>query len=226
MFIGHYGASFVAATQPKAPRLGTLFVAAQLIDFGFFAFLILGIEHMRLVPGATVMNPMDLYYMPWTHSLAAALAWSIGFAALIWLATRNLTGAVLGGVVVASHWAIDLLVHTRDLTLVGGSHKYGLGLWNLPLVEIPLELLFVFGGLAWYLRHTRANGAAGRWSPVALAAAMAGLQAFNWFGQPVDHVINPPPATLAPLGLFAYTLLAGLAWWVARSRTVERLHKA
>ncbi len=223
MFIGHYGASFIAATQPKSPRLGTLFIAAQLIDFGFFGFVILGIEHLRLVPGTTVMNPMDLYDMPWTHSLAGALVWSAAFAMLIWIATRNLTGAMIGGTVVASHWALDLLVHTRDLTLAGGGQKYGLGLWNMPLIEIPLELLFAFGGLAWYLRHSRATGAAGRWSPIVLAVALAGLQAFNWFGQPVDQVIDPPPATLAPLGLFAYSLLAGLAWWMARNREPKRI---
>ena len=35
MFIGHYAPAMIAATHPKAPGLGTLFVAGQLIDFGF-----------------------------------------------------------------------------------------------------------------------------------------------------------------------------------------------
>lgn len=218
MFIGHYGASFVAATQPRAPRLGTLFIAAQLIDFGFFAFVMLGIEHLRLVPGTTVMNPMDLYAMPWTHSLVGALGWSTGFGLLLLVATRCRAAALIGGAVVLSHWLVDLLVHAKDLTIAGAPPKLGLGLWNYPLIEIPLELAFAFGGLVWNLRRTRSTSAAGRWSPVVLALAMAGLQAFNWFGQPVDHIIDPPPPTLAPLGLFAYTLLAIIAWWMARGR--------
>ena len=218
MFIGHYGVSFVAATQPRAPKLGTLFVAAQLIDFGFFGFLILGIEHMRLVPHITAVNAMDLYDMPWTHSLVGALAWSIGFAALLLVALRSVTAAAIGGVVVFSHWLLDLLVHTRDLTILGVAPKFGLGLWNYPLIEMPLEIAFAGFGLAWYLRWTHPTGVAGKVGPWLLAAAMAGLQAFNWLAPQPDHVIDPPPASTAPLGLFAYALLAAIAWWMARGR--------
>ncbi len=218
MFIGHYGASFVAATQPKAPPLGTLFVAAQLIDFGFFSFLIAGIEKARLVPGTTVMNPMDLYSMPWTHSLVGAAAWGIGFALLLLLASRSAVTAAIGGIVVLSHWLIDLLVHTQDLTIIGTPPKLGLGLWNYPLVEMPLELVFAFGGLAWYLSQTKATHAAGRFGPWLLALVMAGLQAFNWFGPQPTAIIDPPPVEMAPLGLFAYVLMAVIAWWMASAR--------
>ena len=72
MFIGHYSAAFVAAALPKAPNLGTLFIAAQLVDVAFFTFVPLGIENMRIVTGMSAMNPMDLYDMPWTHSLVGA----------------------------------------------------------------------------------------------------------------------------------------------------------
>lgn len=218
MFIGHYGAAFVAATQPKAPRLGTLFVAAQLIDFGFFGFFIVGLEHMRLVPGITAMNPMDLYDMPLTHSLVGALAWSLGFALLIAAATRRAVAGLIAGLVVLSHWLIDLLVHAPDLTLAGSPPKLGLGLWNYPLIEIPLELAFAYGGLAWYLARTRATSAAGRWAPWLLAAAMAGLQAFNWLSPVPAAIVDPAPVSSGFLGLFAYTLLAVIAWWVASNR--------
>ena len=107
MFVGHYSAAFVAATQLKAPKLGTLFVAAQLIDIAFFSFLPLGIEHMRIAPGIAVMNPMDLYDMPLTHSLIGALAWGLGFAILLRAAIGNWTAGMIGGAVVVSHWFID-----------------------------------------------------------------------------------------------------------------------
>ena len=47
MFIGHYAPAFVAASSPKAQRLGALFVAAQLVDIAFFIFVLFGAEHMR-----------------------------------------------------------------------------------------------------------------------------------------------------------------------------------
>ncbi|MFA6114466.1 MAG: hypothetical protein WC729_10745 [Sphingomonas sp.] len=217
MFIGHYSAAFVAATSPRAPRLGTLFVAAQLVDLAFFSFVLLGVEHMRLVPGITATNPMDLYDMPWTHSMVGALAWSAGFALLIWLWRRSSVTALIGGAVVFSHWLIDLFVHRPDLTLAGGPPPFGLGLWNYPAIEMPLELILAYGTLAWFVAKTR-----GPWAPVAaLAVAMAAFQAFNWFGPEPKTIVDPPPPSLAILGLLAYVLLALLAWWVSLTRELK-----
>jgi hypothetical protein len=217
MFIGHYAPAFVAATSPKSPRLGALFVAAQLVDIAFFSFLILGVEHMRLTPLATTMNAMDLYDMPWTHSLVGAIGWDAAFAVAIKLMRGTWTAGAIGGAVVVSHWMIDLLVHRPDLTIAGRPPALGLGLWNHPWIEIPLELAFAFGGLWFFVSRTQPTGAAGKWSPLALAAGMAVLQAINWATAQPDSVTPAPPAT-GWLGLFAYGVLAALAWWVARTR--------
>ena len=57
MFIGHWApALLAAAASPRAPKLGTLFVAGQLVDWAFFAFTIVGVEKMRITPGITAMN--------------------------------------------------------------------------------------------------------------------------------------------------------------------------
>jgi len=218
MFIGHYAPAFVAATSRRAPKLGTLFVAAQLIDISFFSLLLLNVEHMRLVPGATKMNPMDLYDMPWDHSLLGAAGWALGFALLLRLVSRSWAASAIGAAVVLSHWFIDLLVHRPDLTLAGAPPALGLGLWNHPAIEIPLELLFAFGGLWWFVRRTTPTGKAGRWSPAALALGLAALQAINWLTPQPATVIEPAPASTGALGLFAYAVATLLAWWVARTR--------
>jgi hypothetical protein len=221
MFIGHYGASFIAATSPKAPRLGTLFIAAQLLDFGFFGLMLAGVEHMRFVPGITVMNPMDLYDMPWTHSLVGALGWSAGFALLLWLWRRNSMTALIGGAVVLSHWMLDLLVHRPDLTIAGSPPTLGLGLWNHPGIEIPLELALAFGGLAWFAARTRARDWQGHVSIVALAVAMAAFQAINWLAAQPATMVDPVPPTVPLTGLFAYAVLAAIAWWVSIARPIR-----
>jgi hypothetical protein len=217
MFIGHYAPAFAAATSPKSPRLGALFVAAQLVDIAFFSFLILGVEKMRMLPGATVMNGMDLYDMPWTHSLAGAIGWGLAFAIAVKALRGSWTAGLIGGGVVVSHWLIDLLVHRPDLTLAGSAPKLGLGLWNHPWIEIPLELAFAFGGLWFFVSRTRAIGAMGKGSPWALAVGLAILQAVNWT-TPQPSEAGPAPASTGWLGLFAYAVLALLAWWVARTR--------
>jgi hypothetical protein len=218
MFIGHYSASFIAATSPKAPRLGTLFIAAQLLDFGFFGLMLAGVERMRFSPRITAMNPMDLYDMPWTHSLVGALGWAAGFALLLWLWRRDGMAALIGGAVVLSHWLLDLLVHRPDLTIAGSPPPYGLGLWNHPGIEMPLELALAFGGLAWFAARTRARDWQGHASIILLGVAMAAFQAINWLAAQPATIVDPVPSTVPLTALLAYALLAAIAWWVAIAR--------
>ena len=212
MFVGHYSAAFAAATLPKAPKLGTLFVAAQLVDIAFFAFVPLGIEAMRIAPGTSVMNPMDLYQMPYTHSLVGTLLWAAGFAAVLRLMIGNWTAGLIGGAVVLSHWFLDTLVHAPDMTLAGQPPKLGLSLWNYPAIEMPLELGLLLG-TAWLYARAR-PAVAKSWALPALISLLLVLQAVNWFG--------PPPVTvdigLWGLALFVFALAALLASWVARTR--------
>jgi hypothetical protein len=119
MFIGHFAPALVAAAHPRAPRLGTLFIAAQLVDFAFFALVLAGVEKMQITPGTTVMNAMDFYYMPYTHSLAGGLLFGAIMAGIIFLSGRNVTAAFITGGVVLSHWFTDFLVHAPDLVGVG-----------------------------------------------------------------------------------------------------------
>ncbi len=214
MFIGHWAPALVAATHPKAPKLGTLFLAGQLVDWAFFAFVLTGAEHMRISPGISVMNPMDLYHMPYTHSLLGSGVWAAGFAALIWLITKNRTGAVIGGAVVLSHWFLDLLVHIPDLTLWGSPPKLGFGLWNHPAIEMPLELGLTFGALFWFIMKTRSVGSVGRMAPAVLALLLLTIQIINWFGPPPEQ----PNVSAAMVVFGTYGLMTLAAWWVGRHR--------
>ena len=188
MFIGHFAPAFVAgAIMPERPRLGLMFVAAQLVDWAFFAFVLLGVEDLRIVPGITAMNPLDLYHMPYTHSLLGSAAFAGGFALLVWLGTRDRLASALAGLVVLSHWLLDLVVHRPDLTFDGNEPKYGFGLWNYPAIEMPLELLLTFGALAFFVMRTRGH----KLPPMILGSLLLAFQAVNWFG--------PEPEAVTPL---------------------------
>lgn len=215
MFIGHWAPAFVAAAaSPRAPKLGTLFVAGQLVDWAFMAFLLIDVEKMRMVPGITTMNAMDLYHMPYTHSLLGSGVFAIAFAAILVFWRRDLVGAILGGLVVLSHWFIDLLVHRPDLTLAGSEPKYGLGLWNHPAAAIPLELVLLVGAFAIYLRRTK--GPIG--PPMILLAVLLGLQAFNWLSpQPGEYSVAFPL-----LGFVGFGIPTLLAVWVGSTRWHKR----
>ena len=85
MFTGHYSFSFAgkalagkSGEQDSVKRipLWLLFLAVQWIDVIWSIFVLLGIEKVRIVPGITASNALDLYYMPYTHSLLGVLCWS------------------------------------------------------------------------------------------------------------------------------------------------------
>lgn len=215
MFVGHFAPAFVAAAvSPQNPRLGTMFVAAQLVDWGFFALALVGVERMRIDPAASVMVPFDLYHMPYTHSLIGTTIWALACMGVVAIHQRNLRVGALAGVVVLSHWLLDWLVHVPDLTLDGTPPKLGLGLWDYPWVAIPLELGLTVGAFVFYLRRTR--GPAG--PPAVLLAVLLLLQAVNWFA--------PHPSVAGPFlylqALIAYAMLTGLAVWVGENRWFRR----
>lgn len=214
MFIGHFAPAFVAAAvSPRSPKLGTLFVAAQLVDWAFFALALIGVERMRVDPAASAMVPFDLYHMPYTHSLAGTLVFAAIFAAVVTWWQRNALGGLLAGAVVLSHWLLDWLVHIPDLTLAGEPPLYGFGLWDYPWIAMPLELALVGGAFAFYLRRTQ--GPPG--PPFVLLAVMLLLQAVNWFG-PAPQEAGP---ALYLQALVAFALLTALAVWAGTNRGIK-----
>src|SRR2546430_7667753 len=62
-----------------------------------------GIEHVRIVPGFLPASSLDLYDMPWTHSLVMALIWSWFFFRL----TKSRSEERRVGEECRSRWAPD-----------------------------------------------------------------------------------------------------------------------
>lgn len=214
MFIGHWAPALIAASRRKSAGIATLFIAAQLVDWIFFALVLGGYEKLRFTPGISAMNPLDLYHMPYTHSLLGTLVIAGLFAWLVWGVLRDRQIALIAGAVVVSHWFLDLLVHVPDLTLWGQPPKLGLGLWNHPWIEIPLELGITLGAL-WFYWDRRRPGP----SKVAmLALVLVVLQAINWLA-PVENEVTSGVSLLAFTG---YTLATLTAWWVGKSEGEAR----
>jgi membrane-bound metal-dependent hydrolase YbcI (DUF457 family) len=216
MFVGHYSASMAAkAAEPRVP-LWTYFIASQLLDVGWGAFVILGIEKVRVDPNLPG-SVFDLYDMPWTHSLVAAIVWSLAgalfFKTLLRLSSR---GAVLVGLVVFSHWVLDLVVHRPDLLLWPGGPKVGFGLWNYPVLEEAIEMgLIAIAVAVWAASCVRGRKA--EWRAAALILLMTAMQAFV--------IVSPPTGNHMVIGatvLASYAILTVGAWW-AESAT-DRSH--
>src|SRR5207245_11295945 len=120
MFVGHYGVRFAAKRADKTIPLWALFLAVQLLDVFWSAFVLAGLEKVRIAPGITASNPLDLYYMPYTHSLVAALLWSlaayVGYRAIRAFGASH-RAALLAALAVFYYWVLDFLVLRPDLPL-------------------------------------------------------------------------------------------------------------
>jgi hypothetical protein len=182
MFVGHYGVSFAAKKSVGSIPLWVLFIAVQLLDVAWAPLVLLGIEKARIVPGITASNPLDLYYMPYTHSLVAALLWSAGAFAIYRLTRRRdgTTATLAVAAAVFSHWVLDVVVHRPDLPLYDDTVKAGLGLWNLPALAFGLEATLLFGGMWLYFR----SGVARRAATTVFCLFMLAIQAYVFFGPP------------------------------------------
>jgi hypothetical protein len=219
MFVGHYGVSFAIQRVNSNVPLWVLFIAVQLLDVFWAPFVLVGIERARIVPGITASNPLDLYYMPYTHSLVAALAWSVAAAAVFRLwrgsATLGSTAAALIGLAVFSHWILDFIVHRPDLPLYDDTAKVGLGLWNRPALALGLEALLLFGGM-WLFLRTRSGAVT---SMLIFGIVMLAIQMVVFFGPP-----PPSEAAAAITALLSYGLFAAFsARWEARHPADARI---
>jgi hypothetical protein len=157
MFVGHYSVAFAAKTERNKIPLWVLFVAVQFLDYIWATLVLLGIEKLRVIKGFTAGSMLDSYYHPYSHSLVAAVIWS-GVAAMAykplcrWLGYPYRTlAALIVGLAVFSHWALDFIAHPRDLAVYDNTWKVGLGLWNYRDPEFALEIVLLAIGIILYL---------------------------------------------------------------------------
>ena len=210
MFVGHYAAALAAKSlEPKGP-LWTYVLGCQLIDVAWGGLVVAGVERLSIDP-SLLGSALVLEHMPYTHSLPASLAWSVGAAVLARMVLRlPWRVAALIALTVFSHWVADFLVHRPDLELWFGGQKVGLGLWNYPVAEQALEVgLLGLAAAAWTWR--RAKLGQSLWPALVFVAALISLQIYA--------MLQPAAASPVVFGITAvaaYLAVTALAWLTDR----------
>lgn len=216
MFIGHFGLAMAAKKVAPRPSLGTLVLAAQLVDGIWPIFLLLGWEDAAIVPGITVVTPLDFRWYPYTHSLLAVVAWGALFAVTYYAFRRDASGARWLAALVVSHWVLDLVAHRPDLPLWPAGPRVGLGLWNSLRATLVVEFALFLVGAAIYASVTRSRD---RWGTLLLwsfVIVLAGIYLSAVFGPP-----PPSVRVLAMSGLLGWLFVAW-GYWIDRHRMAIR----
>ena len=214
MFIGHFGLALAAKKVAPKPSLGTLTLAAQLVDGIWPVFLLLGWEQVRIVPGTTAVTPLLFVSYPYTHSLAAGVFWGGLLGGSYYGLRRDHNGALWLCALVLSHWVLDFISHGPDMPLWPGSPRFGLGLWDSVPATLFVEFALFALGVWVYARATRPRDALGSILFWLFVAVLGALYLASVFGP-------PPPSVqlLAMTGLLGWLFLAW-AYWIDRHREV------
>jgi hypothetical protein len=212
MFIGHFGLALGAKRFAPRTSLATLMVAAEFLDVLWPIFLVAGVEHVRIAPGITRVNPLDFYDYPLSHSLAADMGWAAGFALAYFAFRRYKAGAMACGVLVLSHWFLDALVHRPDMPVLPHGPYVGIGVWNSVGATVAAELGSFAVGLALYLSVSRPRDGIGRWALWSLILVLLVIWSGSLRGTP------PPNLTVLAGMTFSLWLTFVWAWWADRHR--------
>ena len=182
MFIGHYSAAFIAATSPKgsAPR----HAVHRRPSLSISAFSALDARRRRAY-AARSRHHRDESDGPVRHALDAQPGRRARLVGRLCAAVLVVASQRHGGADRGCGGAIALVARPAgpppgpdDRRIA--RRRLGLGLWNHPGIEIPLELVLAFGGLAWFAARTRAQAWQGHVSILVLGLAMAVFQMVNW----------------------------------------------
>jgi len=210
MFVGHLSLALAAKRREPAVNLAWFMAAVIALDLVWPIFVIAGVEHVRIAPGATAFTPAVFESYPWSHSLVMAFAWG----ALLALLGRWRTAMPVSGLLVAlvvSHWVLDVASHAPDMPLwPGPSPKFGLGLWYSIPATLIVEGAMWAAAIVFYLRRPARRTTGARvafWSLVAVTTIM-------WATSPW----SPPPPSEKALGWFALIGWLVVPWAAAADR--------
>ena len=218
MFVGHVAVGFGA--KPFAPEtsLGTLVLAAILMDVLVWAFVVVGLEHIAVKQGITVTNALDLYDYPISHSLIMSMVWGALMAGGYYTIRKYSQGALVIFAAVVSHWILDFVSHRPDMPFAPGVHRYyGLGLYNSRLGMLLVEGLLWAIGIVLYERTTRSRNRTGSWVLYVGVAILSWLWIASLSGA-------APQVSMVKMGLIDIVFLGILvawAFWVDKLRVVN-----
>lgn len=217
MFIGHFAVGFAAKKFAPRTSLAALIAAPIFLDLLWPVFLLFGWEHVRIVPGITRYNALDLYDFPWSHSLLMSVVWATAFSLIYYRMSRYRPGALAIWIGVVSHWILDWITHRQDMPLYpGGGPRLGLRLWNHVAATMATEISMLAVGVWLYFRATRARDRIGQYAFLAYVVALLGLFLSDRFS-------GPPPSVSAIVwvSIPIETIFLIWPWWFDRHRDLR-----
>jgi hypothetical protein len=214
MFIGHFAVGFAGKRLAPRASLSALLFAALLADIIWPVLLAVGVEKVRIVPGATAYTPLEFVSYPWSHSLVMLIVWGVLLAAFyIKRYEGRHTGLILG-LLVVSHWVLDWITHKPDMPLWPYGPVLGLDLWRSVLWTMVVEIPMFAIGVFIYVRSTRSRDRIGTYGLWALVLLLLGM----YVADSLSAAVPPSVTAIWISALIAMAVILAWAGWVDRHR--------
>lgn len=154
--LGHIGVGFAA--KPLAPKvpLVVLLVATEVIDILWAVFYFIGVDRSASANSG----------FPFSHGLFMSVIWSVIAALLAAFIYRDRRSGVIIGLLVFSHWMVDLITHPMGAIFGGkplpadlpiffnGSPKVGFGMYNHSFaIAMATDLGMLILGVGIYVTN-------------------------------------------------------------------------
>ena len=209
MYVGHYTAAAVLVTLvPDSPVLPAA-IGVAWPDLVWPVLVLIGREKVTLDRADPLQRAIRFDFYPVSHSLVLSNILALLPAAVVALAYQSITAGVVFWFAAISHWFLDLVVHLRDLPVVGigaHDHKFGAGLWLHPKSAFIIEYLFLAGVVLATARPSLWPGVIGGGLFLHL------LNANSFFGLTKANP-SSTPTRLAMITLTGY--LAAITWFAS-----------
>jgi hypothetical protein len=158
MFIGHFAIAFLLAYIFPGVPIWVALVGVSFPDILWSVFIFSGKEKLVVDPKNPLQTGLRFQKLPYSHSLILTNVLSLVVGGVIALLIHNPLAALVFVLGSASHWLLDIIVHYRDLPILGfdDHKKIGFGLWRWGKAAFFIELgLYVIFAIA-FLPFTKA----------------------------------------------------------------------
>lgn len=145
MYIGHYAAAgAILAVSPALPVLPVA-IAVAYPDLLWPVLVYLGKEKVAVNPKTPLQKTIKFVSYPHSHSLVRSALLAVIPAVAFGAIYQSLAVAVAFWLGALSHWLLDVIMHDKDLPVLGGGRSdrfVGFGLWKKPALAFVCEYVF------------------------------------------------------------------------------------
>ncbi len=208
VFVGHFGiANALAEADPRVPPL-VAYAGVGFPDLLWGALVLLGVERARIDPQAPPHARVRFDSYPYSHALVLTNLIAVVPAAVVSLATGTPAAGAVFLIGSISHWLLDVVVHGRDLPVLGfgTDRKVGWGLWRWPAISFPLEFA-LYALPTWAFVHGPAL-----WRLLIAGAAFHLLNVLTFFGGPRRRRATARAGSVRSYALVVLAGYAAVAW--------------